>query len=97
MALSAKNPHITDLSRLKWRCRRGLLELDLLFNRFVDDRYLSLDADMQQAFWSLLNETDHSILAWIQGTESCPSPKLKHIIRIIIQSIENKDKKITNS
>ncbi len=31
-----------QLERARWRCRRGLLELDLTLQRFVDEHYVSL-------------------------------------------------------
>jgi antitoxin CptB len=39
----------TRLSRLRWRCRRGLLENDLVLSRFLDargDRMTEAEADM---------------------------------------------------
>ncbi|MBE9516617.1 MAG: succinate dehydrogenase assembly factor 2 [Proteobacteria bacterium] len=89
--------HADDMARLRWRCRRGLLELDLVFNRFVVNRYSTLDATMQQLFWGLLEEADNSILAWLNGTESCTDSDLNHIIKIIREDIDYKDKKIENS
>lgn len=89
--------HENDLARLRWRCRRGLLELDLVFNDFVDRRYQSLDPQLQQAFWDLLEEGDNSILAWLHGTDSCDHNNLKKIIKKIREDIDYKDKKITDS
>lgn len=86
-----------EMARLRWRCRRGLLELDLVFNDFVDRRYASLDPPLQQAFWDLLEEGDNPILAWLHGTESCTVHKLKGIIKIIREDIDYKDKKIANT
>lgn len=97
MSSGISNTQATDMARLKWRCRRGLLELDLVFTRFVELRYGELSADMQQAFWRLLNEADNSILAWLQGTQRCTSPDLEQIIKIIIEAIEYKDKKIATT
>ena len=31
--------HDPEMARLRWRCRRGMKELDLLLLRFVDDDY----------------------------------------------------------
>jgi antitoxin CptB len=61
-----------SLRRLRWQCRRGLLELDLLFTRFLDDRYDLLSESDQSAFHELLRQPDHSILAWLQGQEPAP-------------------------
>lgn len=73
--------------RTRWRCRRGLLELDILFNRFLDEHYSSLDALEQIAFHSLLEQSDTALLAWIQGREP-PPPDLKLIFHKITQSID---------
>lgn len=68
--------------RLRWQCRRGLLELDLLFTRFVDERYGRLSEDGQSAFQKLLAQPDHNILAWLQGQES-PPDELRTILNKI--------------
>jgi antitoxin CptB len=86
-----------EMARLRWRCRRGLLELDLVFNDFVDRGYRLLDTQMQQAFWDLLEESDNPILAWLHGTDSCEDNNLKQIIKIIREDIDYKDKKITDT
>ena len=39
-----------ELNRLRWRSRRGMLELDLLLLPFFDDVFLELSDAEQQAF-----------------------------------------------
>lgn len=70
--------------RLQWQCRRGLLELDLLLQRFVTEQYGSLNADARQAFRALLALPDQTLLNWIQGRE-IPDGKFKQIINKILQ------------
>ena len=65
--------------RLRWQCRRGLLELDLLFARFLDERYDCLNEKEQAAFQQLLAQPDHSLLAWLQEQE-LPPPELQNIL-----------------
>ena len=72
------------LRRLRWQCRRGLLELDLLFVRFLEQRYLSLSAAEQAAFQRLLEQPDQTLLAWFQGQQEPPAD-LKMIIEIVTQ------------
>ena len=69
--------------RLRWQCRRGLLELDLLFTRFLDERYAQLNDSEREAFQELLKQPDHSLLAWMQGNELAPSG-LQNILRKVI-------------
>ncbi|MEK7711880.1 MAG: succinate dehydrogenase assembly factor 2 [Pseudomonadota bacterium] len=72
------------LRRLRWQCRRGLLELDLLFVRFLEQRYSALDVEQQGAFQQLLEQPDQTLLAWLQGQQEPPSD-LKTIIDKVIQ------------
>ncbi len=72
------------MRRLRWQCRRGLLELDLLFVHFLEQRYSTLNAEEQRAFQCLLEQPDQMLLGWIQGQLEPPSD-LKHIINYIIQ------------
>ena len=47
-----------DLGQLRWRCRRGMKELDLLLTRYVDERYRHAPPDEQRAFRQLLELQD---------------------------------------
>ena len=52
---------------LRWRCRRGLLELELLLLPFVRTRLTSLSIAEKQVFARLLEHDDLDIFDWIQG------------------------------
>ncbi len=54
-----------DLRRLRWRCRRGLLELDLILLRFVDERYSVLTEAEQSGFQELLSLPDATLLDYL--------------------------------
>ena len=69
--------------RLRWQCRRGLLELDILFVRFLDERYAMLNETEQTSFRCLLEQPDQTLLAWFQGQQEPPN-ELKLIIQKII-------------
>lgn len=70
--------------RLRWQCRRGLLELDLLFGCFLEQRYSALSTEEQGDFRRLLELPDQTLLGWIQGQQEPPTD-LKNIIHIIMQ------------
>jgi antitoxin CptB len=74
---SANSPH--ELQRLRWQCRRGLLELDLLFARFLETHYAELNSEQRGNFRRLLEFPDPTLLAWVQGQEQ-PPDDLKHIV-----------------
>jgi len=64
-----------------------MLELDLLFVRFLDERYGKLTGQEQVAFQELLRQPDQNLLAWLQGQET-PPHEIRNIIKIIKQPIE---------
>lgn len=55
--------------RLRWRCRRGVKELDLILQRFLDEGYGALTADQRSAFDRLLDSQDDQLLDWFTGRE----------------------------
>lgn len=77
-----------DQSRLKWQCRRGLLELDILLGEFLDKCYPGLAEAQQSQFQQLLNCHDQDILAWLMGYLVPPEPNLKEIVEIIRNSLK---------
>lgn len=76
-----------SMRRTRWRCRRGLLELDILFKRFMDDHYSTLSSTEQADFDSLLTHTDTTLMVWLQGQQSPPSD-LKSIFHKVIYQID---------
>lgn len=56
-----------ELRRLRWRCRRGMLELDIVLGRFVEHCYPGLDEAQKVAFDGLLDEPDTFLWDMITG------------------------------
>lgn len=54
-------------SKLYWRSRRGMLELELQLVPFVTRCYPELSADQKAAYAELLEYEDWQILDWLQG------------------------------
>ena len=48
-----------EIRRLSWRCRRGLLELDIVLQRFLEHHLTGLNAEELAAFDSLLDYPDN--------------------------------------
>lgn len=71
---------MSRLNRLRWKCRRGTLELDLLLNQFLDRDYAALDLDAQQAFEALLEAGDEELWALISDGHPSVSPALQPVI-----------------
>ncbi len=68
------------LQRLRWRCRRGLLELDILLGRFVEKRYPNLDEQQQAAFDELLDMPDTELWDTIIGKREVPHAHQRAVI-----------------
>jgi len=51
-----------SLSKLKWRCRRGLLENDLFVERFFARHEASLTEDQAQGLQVLMDLSDNDLL-----------------------------------
>ncbi|MDH5359417.1 MAG: succinate dehydrogenase assembly factor 2, partial [Gammaproteobacteria bacterium] len=47
-----------DAARLKWQCRRGMLELDLMLESFVDKVWPGLSEQQKLTFDTLLDYPD---------------------------------------
>jgi len=63
-------PDPAYLERVRWRCRRGLLELDIVLGRFVEQRYAGLDQAQKEAFDALLDMPDTLLWDMITGREA---------------------------
>jgi antitoxin CptB len=72
-----------ELGRLRWRCRRGMRELDVLLGRYVDERYAAASSEHQEAFRALLEVPDPVIHAYCLGLEAPPTPILGSLIGLI--------------
>ncbi len=71
-----------NLNRLRWLCRRGMLELDAWLTRFLDARYPELAADQQAAFAKLLDQDDMALFDWLTG-EQVPPAEFKGVVEAI--------------
>ena len=63
---------VQDLGKLRWRCRRGMKELDVLLARYVDERFCNASSLEQDAFRRLLDTQDPVLHAYCLGSERPP-------------------------
>jgi len=62
----------TELKKLRWRCRRGMRELDQLFGRYLDRCWGQAPTDEREVFLFLLDCEDDKLWRWFMGYEACP-------------------------
>jgi antitoxin CptB len=58
---------MAELDRIRWRCRRGLLELDLVLTRFLDRELGGLTVGELEAFKALLDFSDNDLWDLVAG------------------------------
>jgi antitoxin CptB len=65
---------------LRWRCRRGMKELDVLLTRYLDRDYYNVPQPQRQAFETLLDMADPDILDYILGRKTPENRELALVI-----------------
>ena len=75
-------------ARLKWACRRGMLELDVLLMPFVETGFHELAADEQEEFERLLTCDDPDLFAWFMGHQACEDEELNRMVHIILDRVK---------
>lgn len=60
-----------ELSRLRWQCRRGLLENDLILERFMEKFGAGLEGRRLEVFRELLQLGDNELWDILSGRVDC--------------------------
>ena len=58
-----------QIDKLRWRCRRGMKELDLLTLGYLEADYPTASREEQQAFAALLELQDPLLMSYMVGRE----------------------------
>lgn len=75
---------MADEKRLRWQCRRGMLELDYILECFVDQNYPHLSTEQQYAFEKLLMNADPQLHGWLLEDITPPAE-----FRVVVDMIRN--------
>ena len=70
----------TEINKTKWKCRRGLRELDLLFRKYSENSLESLSKEDFEMFNSILEIEDQPLYDFIFKNESLNSPEKESFI-----------------
>ncbi len=79
----ATNADAAELSRLRWQCRRGMLELDALLGDFVEHHFQTLDAHQQSIFKQVLNFPDQLLFDYFFGSAKPIDKDINNVIERI--------------
>lgn len=70
-------------AQIRWHCRRGMLELDLILERFINAYINKLTEQQLTALENLLLYPDPDLYAWLMGDDKPPQKELLDIVTFI--------------
>lgn len=79
---------LRDKNRLRWACRRGMLELDVLFAPFVEEAYDELNEEQKAVFRRLITCDDPDLFAWFMGHQKCEDPELADMVQLMLRRVK---------
>ena len=82
-APKAAEMEATELNRLRWRCRRGLLENDLILARFLEARGTTLDVSEIAALDRLLDLADSELWDVLAGRAEPDDATLQPLVEAL--------------
>ena len=69
-----------EYSRLRWRCRRGMRELDELLARYLELEYPRASSPDREAFGRILELQDPEIFGYLLGRSIPEEAALRHVV-----------------
>lgn len=76
-----------EINRMRWAARRGMLELDLVLEPFVQARYSTLDETDRGRFQALMLQEDQDLFGWFLRREKPEDPELALIVSKILDFV----------
>jgi succinate dehydrogenase flavin-adding protein (antitoxin of CptAB toxin-antitoxin module) len=70
-----------ELNRLRWQCRRGVLELDLVLERFLEKYGERLQGERLDSFRALLTLSDNAILDLVNTRAECRDARFAEVVQ----------------
>lgn len=77
---------LPTMNQLRWQCRRGMLELDLIFSMFLEEKFEALSEDLKNDFVRLLTHSDQDLHHWLFKQVTPPDQSLVCIIDLITRT-----------
>ena len=77
-----------DIARLRWQCRRGMRELDLVLQGFLNSNFSSLSTDDQARFELLLELSDPGLCAYLLRKDEPKDHEIKLAVDLILLHVD---------
>jgi len=75
---------MSEESRLRWQCRRGMRELDELLVRYLETRYAGADDEEKSAFEAVLALPDPELNGYLLQRQVPVSDAIANVIKLIL-------------
>ncbi|MDC1288062.1 succinate dehydrogenase assembly factor 2 [Gammaproteobacteria bacterium] len=69
------------MTRLRWLCRRGMKELDVVLTRYLEQGYLSASEAEQAQFRALLEMSDPDLYNLLLGRDATSDPERTRLLQ----------------
>ena len=80
----------TELNRLFWHSRRGMLELDVLLVPFTQEVYPTLNETDRELYVRLLSCEDQDMFGWFMERTESEDPELQRMVPLILDRVQPK-------
>ena len=80
-----------QIGKLRWRCRRGMKELDLLTLGYLEQHYPTASAEEQQAFAALLELQDPLLMSYMVGRETPADGTTARVVAVMQKLLNSTD------
>ncbi|MFT6915089.1 MAG: antitoxin CptB [Motiliproteus sp.] len=77
----------TDINRLRWHCRRGMLELDVLLTPYLEGHFGALSLQDQQLFERLIAGEDQDLFSWFMRSSVPEDPGFRRMVGMILADV----------
>lgn len=74
---------MAELDRVRWHCRRGLLELDLILDKFTGQHLAAMGPEQLECFKELLAFSDVDLLDLVMARTMSPDPRYDGILKLL--------------
>jgi antitoxin CptB len=74
------SPSSPEVARLRWRCRRGMRELDLLLSRYLERDYPAASPAERDAFVRILDLQDPQLFGYLLGGDLPVEASLRNVV-----------------
>lgn len=74
---------MSEFDRVRWHCRRGLLELDLVFARFLEAGYGHLTPSQKSVFSGLLELADNDLWDFVSGRRKADDAAQEEVLEML--------------